>query len=211
MFVETFQSDPAHYFSWVGFAAFSICVHEFAHAYTAVRYGDRTPERHLTLNPLVQMGFFSLIMLVLFGIAWGAVPVDPRGTGSHKKDAMISFAGPLANVILCAIFALLAVVFYAVGQEDLAGLLSYGGYVNGALFFFNMVPLPPLDGFGVLRSLVPAVRKHDLKARQLMGIAFLVFWISPASDFVFLFGGKIFALFLSLWSIPVDLISGLFN
>jgi len=210
MFIEMFQSDPGRYFSWVGFAAFSICVHEFAHAYTAVRYGDRTPERHLTLNPLVQMGFFSLMMLVLFGIAWGAVPVDPRGTGSNKKDAMISFAGPLANLILCAFFALLAVAAFLLGQQELSELLTYGGYVNGALFFFNLVPLPPLDGFGILRALVPSIRKHDLKARQFMGIAFLLFWISPASSFVFLFGQKIFAFFITLWSILAGWIAGLF-
>lgn len=211
MFIQNLTSDPAHYFSWVGFAAFSICVHEFAHAYTAVRYGDRTPERHLTLNPLVQMGAFSLIMLLLFGIAWGAVPVDPKGTGSGRKDAMISFAGPLANLILCAVFALLFVLFRTFWTADIAQLMAYGSLVNGALFCFNMVPLPPLDGFGVVRALIPHVRRHEVKARQFMGIAFIVFWVSPASDFVFHFGRTLFAFFASIWLIPAQWLAGLFS
>lgn len=122
MFIQHAVNNPAFYVSWVCVAAFSICVHEYAHAYTAVRYGDETPREHLTLNPFVQMGMMSMVMLVLLGIAWGAVPVDSRGTGSNRKDAMISFAGPLANLILCAVFALLSRVAGLAGQELLSDL-----------------------------------------------------------------------------------------
>lgn len=209
MFIQTLVQDPVRYLSWVGFASFSICVHEFAHAYTAVRCGDETPQRHLTLNPLVQMGPVSLVVLAVVGIAWGAVPVDPRGTGSRWKDAMISFAGPLANFILCAVFALLAVAAYFFGQEGLSDILSYGGYVNGALCAFNLVPLPPLDGFGILRSLVPSVRRFHLQARQMIGIAFLVFWFTPIGDVIFQAGYRLFALFLGVWSIPAALLKNL--
>jgi Zn-dependent protease len=188
---------------------FSICVHEYAHAYTAVRCGDDTPREHLTLNPLKQMGPVSLLMLALIGIAWGAVPVSPHGTGSARKDAMISFAGPLANLILCAVFALLAVIAYFIDQAGAAELLSYGGYVNGALCVFNLLPLPPLDGFGILRALVPQVKRYDLQARQFLGMLFLLFWITPLGSVIFAVGNKLFGLFLVLWAPPAGFLNGL--
>jgi Zn-dependent protease len=210
VFIETLQSDPSYYFAWVAFAAFSICVHEYAHAYTAVRFGDDTPREHLTLNPLKQMGPISLLMLVLIGIAWGAVPVDPRGTGSNRKDAMISFAGPLANLILCAIFALLTVLTHFLGHESMSDMLYYGGYVNGALCVFNLLPLPPLDGFSILRSLVPKVRRYDLQARQVLGIVFLVFWLTPVGSIIFSVGNSLFVLFLTIWAFPAGILKDLF-
>ena len=80
MFIQYISTDPVFYFGWIVLAAFSICCHEYAHAYVALRVGDDTAARdgHLTLNPLVQMGFQSMLMLVFFGIAWGAVPVSLR-------------------------------------------------------------------------------------------------------------------------------------
>ena len=211
MFIKTLLTDPTYYLAWVGFAAFSICVHEFSHAYTAVRYGDDTPRAYLTLNPLRQMGPVSLLMLMLIGIAWGAVPVNPRGTGSARKDAMISFAGPLANLILCAGFALLAVISYFTGQERAAELLSYGGYVNGALCVFNLLPLPPLDSFSILRSLVPHIKRYDLQARQFLGVFFLLFWLTPLGSILFSVGNSLFGIFLKLWAIPAGFLSSLFG
>jgi Zn-dependent protease len=72
MFIQQALTDPFLYFGWITFVVFSICCHEYAHAYTALRFGDDTAARngHLTLNPLVQMGLQSLIVLALFGLAW---------------------------------------------------------------------------------------------------------------------------------------------
>ena len=209
MFLQTLFHNPVLYISWVVCAAFSICVHEYAHAYTAVRFGDETPRDHLTLNPLVQMGPISLAMLVLVGVAWGAVPVDPRGTGSDRKDAMISFAGPLANLILCALFALLSLIAVRAGQERLSDVFYYGGAVNGALCAFNLIPVPPLDGFSILRSLVPKIRRFDLQVRQVGGVIFLLIWLTPLGDFIFMAGHGLYDLFAAVWAGPVSLISGL--
>jgi Zn-dependent protease len=209
MFIHLLESDPVHYISWVSMAVFSICAHEYAHASTAVRFGDNTPERHLTMNPLIQMGWMSLLMLVLFGIAWGSVPVDPRGTGSKGRDAMISFAGPLTNLLLCVLFSLLSVILARIGQSTPAGFFALGGCGNGALFLFNMVPIPPLDGFHVLKKLVPAVARFEMSARNMLGVAFLIFWFTPLSDLVFAGGKLIFMVITLLWSIPVQWISQL--
>ena len=90
MFVENITENPAYYFSWIFAAGFSICCHEFAHAWTAVYYGDETPREHLTLNPLVQMGKQSLIMLFLIGIAWGSVPVNPAAVPEIGAQGIVA-------------------------------------------------------------------------------------------------------------------------
>ena len=88
LFVEMAKSNPFFYFSWVFIVVFSICVHEYAHAATALQLGDDTAAQsgHLTLNPMVQMGGTSLAALLLVGVAWGAVPVNPpRRSRSWKR------------------------------------------------------------------------------------------------------------------------------
>ena len=66
MFLDVASSDPQYYAAWVGFAIFSICVHESSHARMAVRYGDETPRDYIPLNPLKQMGWLSI------GLLWGS-------------------------------------------------------------------------------------------------------------------------------------------
>ena len=80
LFVQYLSSDPLYFFSWTLAVIFSVCFHEYWHAATALKLGDDTAARagHLSFNPMVQMGPASLIMLLLIGIAWGSVPVDPR-------------------------------------------------------------------------------------------------------------------------------------
>ena len=79
LFITRLFEEPYYTFIWLLVIVFSICCHEFAHAWTALHQGDPTAaeQGHLTLNPLKQMGVFSLIMLAIMGIAWGAVTVNP--------------------------------------------------------------------------------------------------------------------------------------
>ncbi|MCK5845103.1 MAG: site-2 protease family protein, partial [Victivallales bacterium] len=83
---------------------FSICCHEYMHARTALWQGDDTAARtgHLTLNPLKQMGLISIFMLFMFGIAFGQVPVNPNKMRKPWGEALVSFAGPFANIALFA-------------------------------------------------------------------------------------------------------------
>ncbi|MCO5045505.1 MAG: hypothetical protein M9935_09575 [Kiritimatiellae bacterium] len=88
-FISRIAEDPFYVVSWIVIVTFSICVHEFAHAWMALRLGDDTAARegHLSLNPLIQMGWMSLMLLALFGIAWGSVPVDPRRLRTAARAA----------------------------------------------------------------------------------------------------------------------------
>lgn len=194
-FIQVLFQDPREFITHVLVVIFSICVHEFAHAWVALKRGDDTAAQagHLSLNPLVQMGSTSLIMLLLFGLAWGQVPISP--VRLRRRDrAMVAFAGPAANLLLCALFALIAALTRRLGDQGLAFELAWiASALNGMLFALNMLPLPILDGWSVLGGFFPAL--EDLRARmnpQTSWIITILFLVSPAVDFV-LAGGQIIA------------------
>src|SRR3989338_2044892 len=89
----------------------AITVHEFAHAYAADRLGDPTPrlQGRLTLNPLVHLDPIGTLLLFVIGFGWGKpVQFDPYNLENPKRDAaIISFAGPVSNLILATIAALI--------------------------------------------------------------------------------------------------------
>lgn len=145
----------------------SISFHEFAHAWLANELGDTTARNQgrLTLNPLVHFDPLGALMIVFmaiagWGIGWGKpVPVNPYNLRVNPRIGMglTSAAGPFSNLVLAALFAiplrlglelptLLAVFFYVVVV------------VNIGLALFNLIPLPPLDGFGVLQGILAAFR-----------------------------------------------------
>jgi Zn-dependent protease len=162
VFFQLFFDDQRTFFAVVITVVFSICIHELAHGITAIWYGDRTPieQGHMTLNPAVHMGGFSIVLLLLAGIAWGAMPVDERRMRGQFAPAVVAFAGPLSNFILAAI-ALIAVGLWqrfddtpssamSVQMENVRYLLIVFGRTNIALGLFNLIPIPPLDGSRIL-------------------------------------------------------------
>jgi Zn-dependent protease len=202
MFIQQAVNDPFLYFSWIIFVMFSICCHEYAHAYIAWRFGDDTAARngHLTLNPLVQMGMQSMIMLALFGVAWGAVPVSGGRVRHAYQRALIAFAGPLMNLTLCLLFSLLTVIAEATGAKSAIPFLYIGGAVNGMLFVFNILPVPVLDGFAIISAFHSGFEEF---ARKYSGIVFLVFilllWNTPLGSIIFGAGYVVEGGFILFW------------
>lgn len=207
MFIELITDDPQQYFSWILFATFSICVHESAHAWLAVRFGDETPRAYISLNPMRQMGRASLVMLLLVGVAWGAVPVNPRGLGGRGRNALVYLAGPLANLGLCAIFALLSQTSRLWDAGLLMHLFHYGSYVNGALCLLNLCPVPPLDGFGVIRSLWLENQALQNASNQFAVVGILMLWVTPIGGLLFKYGGMLADFFDALWLAPFTFFS----
>lgn len=96
-------------FSWVVWVIGSIVLHELGHGWAAIACGDDTPrrERHMTLNPLVHMGWPSLLLFAILGMAYGRMPVNPANFKSPWDDVIVALAGPMMNVLL-AVGAIIA-------------------------------------------------------------------------------------------------------
>jgi len=176
--------------------------HEYAHAEAAYRQGDDTAYMlgRLTLNPLKHIDPVMTILLPLFlwlshaGFLFGAakpVPVNPRNYRKFVRgDVIVSLAGIAVNL---ALFVAAAVLFAAAGLlasalpsltgtlEILQRMMSYGMQWNLVLAFFNLIPLPPLDGSHVFYHLLPP--GAGLKYRQLHALGMLplilVVWLAP--------------------------------
>jgi len=154
-------------FSVQNLIAFAVVVlaalplHEYGHAWMAVRLGDRTPyaQGRLTLNPLAHLDAVGTLLLAVAGFGWAKpvqfVPYNLRDAPSIKAGILlVALAGPLVNVLIAIVAALL---FRVVGLEnrDLAQVLLTIVYINLVLAVFNMIPLVPLDGSKVLWGLMP--------------------------------------------------------
>lgn len=139
----------------------AISIHEFAHAFAADRLGDPTPriQGRLTINPLVHLDLLGTALLVFAGFGWGKpVQFDPYNLTNPRRDsAIISFAGPLSNLILAGISALL----FNLGLfQNIESILVYEVlfrfiYLNVLLAIFNLIPVHPLDGGKILIGLLP--------------------------------------------------------
>lgn len=207
MGIGLLERDPILYITWIIIVMFSICVHEFAHAYTAYLSGDHTAARrgHLSFNPWVQMGPVSIVMLFMLGIAWGAVPVDRSQMRHRYADALISMAGPASNFMLAVAFGLafcLLAVFLPQGQEQFMalGLCRVGAYANCALGIFNLMPVPPLDGWSVIYSVVPAARRVPEQRLRVMSLVFiLLVFLTPLNSVFWSTGDRLTKLILRGW------------
>ena len=188
---------------------FALTVHEFCHAWTALRFGDTTARDmgRLTLNPLAHLDLFGTLMMFIsqFRFGWAKpVPVNPMNFRGNPRvaDFWISAAGPLSNLALAFLFGM---IFRIVGGMSIQ--LPQGVYmflflsvmINVSLAFFNVLPLYPLDGSHILRNLLPPEYEPTLNKIErfspIILIALIVvggFWkiLGPfISVFVYIFSG----------------------
>lgn len=140
-------------------------LHEFAHNYVGWRMGDPTPAREgrLTLNPLVHINWIGWLMFALLGFGiLGSAPISPyRMPVENRRWRWLAAvgAGPLANLVLAAVFAL---ILRIIGIETLFSLPSVVSvlfqqiiFLNVLLFVFNLIPLFPIDGWHIVYALLP--------------------------------------------------------
>jgi len=137
----------------------SITVHEWAHGFTAYKFGDPTPKNQgrLTLNPFSHLDPVGTLMLFIIGIGWAKpVEINPGNIEQPYKKfklMMVALAGPLSNFTLGVFFTF--VLYFLIGNVFFESLLSWLVIINFALGMFNLIPLPPLDGANVIANLLP--------------------------------------------------------
>lgn len=145
----------------------ALTVHEYAHALVADSIGDPTPKAmgRLTLNPLAHLDILGLLMLVVVGFGWAKpVGINPSYFRNQKEGLIkVSFAGPGANFFLAflAAFLIAAMGKFGILTEGVYTFLLWTQLYNVWFAFFNLIPIPPLDGSKILISLLPPRQAYE--------------------------------------------------
>ncbi|MEC0232645.1 site-2 protease family protein [Paenibacillus alba] len=166
----------------------SFTIHEFAHAYSAYKLGDSTAYQfgRVSLNPMVHLDLFGTIMLLIAGFGW-AKPV-PVNRGNFKNPRLmgiiVTAAGPISNLILAFITIFVALLFQKFGwlegmskgsADAIVLFLRLMLSINITLFLFNLIPIPPLDGYRIIQDLVDLRYSESLqKFEQWASVIFLL-------------------------------------
>ena len=213
------NSEPALLVSWIVWVIGSIVLHELAHGWAAIRVGDRTPIEtgHMTWNPLVHMGGFSLIVFAVVGIAWGMMPVNPSRMRGRHAEALVALAGPMMNLALAVGALALGLVWVGVaGGHWIPGVRAdeplysnmqiffrAGVFLNVLLMVFNLMPIPPLDGSRIVAHYSPEYRRFfESENGQWVGMGLFVL--------LFFFGFDLIIGRVTTWTFAVwDALAGL--
>ncbi len=157
-----FSENPILIIPWLAALLIAITIHEFAHGFAAYKLGDDTAYREgrLTLNPMDHIDPFGAFMLLLVGFGWAKpVPINIYKVGKGRLGMIIvSFAGVFVNLMF-AFFILLVLKFFVLDYFAINNLMvTFFGflvYINLALFAFNLLPIPPLDGYHIVEYFFP--------------------------------------------------------
>ena len=164
-------------------------VHEFAHAFAAWKFGDETARKQgrLTLNPARHLDPIGTILIFIAGFGWARpVPVNrfffkkPRIAG-----VTVSFAGPFSNLLMASTAFLIWYALVASGismgvPDFVPDFLDVFIQLNLVLFIFNLLPLPPLDGYRIIEDLAPThIRAKMTQYEQYGLLIFLILVITP--------------------------------
>ena len=173
----------------------AITIHEFGHAFSAHLLGDDTAKMHgrMTLNPASHLDPLGIIMMFVFGIGWARpVPVNPNNFKNYKiGNILTSFAGPFFNILLAIVCV---IINKHVHMYSINLIATWVMMYNVMFAAFNLLPIPPLDGWGIISSLIPYKYYESVyKYESMSNIIFLViiitdvhvFFVSPIIDVIY--------------------------
>jgi len=183
---------------------FSIAIHETSHGFVAYKLGDPTAkyEGRLSLNPLDHLDpigsfLFPVLMLILTAgrgpiFGWAKpVPINPHNFRDQRwGELKTALAGPLSNILLALSSGLILRFFFFSGfpSTSLGQILFYGlsitAFLNLALAFFNLLPIPPLDGSHILTALLPSQAWKIKSFFQRYGILILILVMFSGLNFI---------------------------
>lgn len=176
-------------------------VHELAHGFAADKLGDHTARWNgrLTLNPFAHLDIMGTLMIFLFGVGYAKpVPVNPLNFRNYKTGmALTALAGPASNLLMAFLSLAVLRVFYAVLPAGLALTIAYiffyeFAWINVGLAIFNLLPIPPLDGFRIVANILPPKWSYFVDRYQMyitMAVMLLVFSGALSRPISFLAGG----------------------
>jgi Zn-dependent protease len=178
---------------------FAFTLHEFAHAFAADKFGDPTPRSmgRVTLNPRVHLDVLGTILIFLVGFGW-AKPVLINRANFKKPRLMgiiVSAVGPLTNLLIAFVGVLLLYLLAHLGvldkvnygvHEAISRFFYYLVTLNIVLFLFNLLPLPPLDGYRIVQDFLPLEQRIKLQQYEQWAIYFflLMVFLPPLYNFV---------------------------
>ena len=175
----------------------SLCLHEFGHAYTAWRFGDRdvAARGYLTLNPLkYSHPLLSLGLPVLFialggiGLPGGAVYVR-TGFMTKRQKTLVSLAGPAVNLVFAVLILVVTKLLYDPAHAVFWAGMAFLGFLQVTALLLNMLPIPGLDGYGALEShLSPETQRALQPAKQWGFFILLILLIAPPLNQAFFSG-----------------------
>ncbi|ABS24082.1 site-2 protease family protein [Bacillus cytotoxicus] len=185
---------PLHQIPLVAMAIIiALSVHEFAHAYVAYKFGDDTAKRQgrLTLSPMSHLDPIGMIAVLILGFGWARpVPVNPYNFKRPRlAGILVSIAGPISNFLLAAIGLIIWYALIRIGvltaipfavADTLGQFFEIFIVLNVVLLVFNLLPIPPLDGYRVMEDLAPAnIRAKMTQYEKYGAIALLILVITP--------------------------------
>ncbi len=173
----------------------SLCLHEFAHAYTAFRFGDHgvAMRGYLTLNPLrYTHPVLSLLIPIVFialggiGVPGGAVYVQTSFMTKRQKT-IVSLAGPLTNVAFAVILLAITALFYDQDHSVFWAGMAFSGFLQVTAALLNLLPVPGLDGYGALEPHLSPDTQRALAPAKTWGllVLFVLFIASPLGEYFF--------------------------
>ena len=161
--------------------------HEYAHAKASNLLGDPTPrlQGRVSLNPMAHIDPVGFLFLLLIGFGWGKpVQIDPRYYKHRRRDELIvALAGVTMNLLIAIVGMGIMRIAYGAAAPFLLGtqagqivgnVLSGMVSINLVLMFFNLIPLPPLDGFGIITQIFKLDRKPWYQRFYQLGPMFLM-------------------------------------
>ncbi len=163
--LELIQTSPLAFLVIIGGLIIALAFHEAAHAFVAYKLGDSTAKMagRLTVNPLKHLDPFGTLALIFFRFGWGKpVPVNPRNFKNPAVgNLLVALAGPATNILIALVLG--GITFLLPPNSLLTLVISTVVYINILLAFFNLLPIPPLDGSKILGLFLSEESAYELE------------------------------------------------